>query len=167
MIEQTEKEATIQFSITDSGIGMTPEQQGKLFKSFSQADTSTTRQYGGTGLGLAISKNLTELMGGKIWVESKAGRGSTFSFTANFGLGKEKANKRLVPSPNLQGIKVLAVDDNASSRQILKKQQTEAPSVFLHSLSATKCFLARTVLDSLRKSFPSKRVTSGNVPQAC
>ncbi len=121
LVSQNEDQVTLKFSVSDTGIGLNEEQIAKLFQSFSQADTSTTRKFGGTGLGLTISKRLTEMMGGKIWVESEPGRGSTFSFTANFGLGKEKAEKRLVPSPDLQGIKVLVVDDNASSRQILEK----------------------------------------------
>jgi signal transduction histidine kinase/CheY-like chemotaxis protein len=121
LVSQNEDQVTLKFSVSDTGIGLTQDQIDKLFQAFSQADTSTTRKFGGTGLGLTISKRLTEMMGGKIWVESKPGRGSTFSFTANFGLGKEKAEKRLVPSPDLQGIKVLVVDDNASSRQILEK----------------------------------------------
>ncbi|MGD9005348.1 MAG: response regulator, partial [Desulfobacterales bacterium] len=91
-----------------------------LFQPFMQADSSTTRKYGGTGLGLTISKRLAEMMGGEIWVESEKGQGSTFSFTANFGLGKEKAKKIFSPSKDLRGMKALVVDDNATSREILK-----------------------------------------------
>jgi PAS domain S-box-containing protein len=108
----------LEFSVRDTGIGMTMEQQGRLFQAFSQADTSTTRKYGGTGLGLTISKRLVTMMGGEIWVDSEPGRGTTFSFTANFGLVEEKAKKQFSPSPDLRGIKVLVVDDNATSRQI-------------------------------------------------
>jgi PAS domain S-box-containing protein len=121
LVSQNEDQVELKFSVSDTGIGLTEDQIGNLFEAFSQADTSTTRKFGGTGLGLTISKRLTEMMGGKIWVESQAGRGSTFSFTANFFLGQEKAKERFVPSPDLHGIKVLVVDDNASSRQILEK----------------------------------------------
>ena len=118
--EQSEESVTLHFSIKDSGIGMTPEQQSKLFKSFSQADSSTTRKYGGTGLGLTISKRLTAMMGGEIWVESEAGVGSTFQFTAQFGrfeMGDAKRNTSSIPQ--LQNLRVLAVDDNATAREIL------------------------------------------------
>jgi CheY-like chemotaxis protein len=100
---------------------MTAGQAARLFQPFMQADSSTTRKYGGTGLGLTISKRLAEMMGGEIWVESNPGQGSTFSFTANLGLGKEKAKKRYKPSTDLRGMKVLVVDDNATSRGILQE----------------------------------------------
>ena len=112
---------TLQFSMRDTGLGMTEEQQAKLFQAFSQADTSTTRKYGGTGLGLTISKRLVNMMGGDIWVESEPGQGTTFSFTAEFGLGKEKAKIRYRPAPDLRGMKVLVVDDNATSRHIFQE----------------------------------------------
>ena len=120
LIQKDDTRVTLKFSVQDTGIGMTAEQAAKLFQPFTQADSSTTRKYGGTGLGLTISKRLAEMMGGEIWVESEHGRGSTFSFTANFGLGKEKAKKHFKPSQDLRGMKVLVVDDNATSRDILQ-----------------------------------------------
>jgi PAS domain S-box-containing protein len=120
LFEQDEAGLTIKFSVRDTGIGLTKDQIGKLFQSFSQADTSTTRKFGGTGLGLTISKRLVNMMGGEIWVDSEPGQGTTFSFTANFGLGKETVKKRLVPSSDLRGMKVLVVDDSATSRNILQ-----------------------------------------------
>ena len=111
---------TLKFSVSDTGIGLSEEQAAKLFQSFSQADTSTTRKYGGTGLGLAISKKLANMMDGEIWVDSEPGQGSTFSFTAVFGLGREDIKKRFTPAPNLRGLKILVVDDNPTSRDILR-----------------------------------------------
>jgi polar amino acid transport system substrate-binding protein len=120
VLEMLDKSVILEFSIRDTGIGMTKEQQGRLFKSFSQADTSTTRKYGGTGLGLAISKQLVEMMGGKIRVESELDSGSTFIFTARLGIGDAEERRRLVPvNKELRSIHALVVDDNSTSRDIL------------------------------------------------
>ncbi|RFO98180.1 hypothetical protein DIC66_05560 [Rhodoferax lacus] len=114
----TETEALLHFSVSDSGIGLTPEQMGRLFKSFEQADSSTTRQYGGTGLGLAISRSLAYSMGGQVGVESQLGQGSTFWFTARLGIGSpEKIITR--PSVDLHGCRVLVVDDNDAAALVL------------------------------------------------
>jgi len=121
LVKKDDAQVTLKFSVQDTGVGMTSEQAAKLFQPFMQADTSTTRKYGGTGLGLTISKRLAEMMDGEIWVESEPGRGSTFSFTANFGLGKEKAKKQYKPALELRGMHVLVVDDNGTSRDILRE----------------------------------------------
>jgi len=110
-IEEGEEHLVVRFEVEDSGIGLSPDQIRRLFQSFSQADTSTTRKYGGTGLGLAISKRLAELMGGEVGVASEAGRGSTFFFTARLGRGQAKGRTYL-PQPDLRGRRVLVVDDN-------------------------------------------------------
>jgi PAS domain S-box-containing protein len=119
-LEIADEEITLEVRVRDTGIGMTEEQMSRLFQSFSQADTSTTRKYGGTGLGLAICKQLVELMGGEIWVESEPGEGSTFAFTAKFGIGEAQPDRSFVPSPDLRGLRALVVDDNETSRDILE-----------------------------------------------
>ena len=119
-VEKEDESVTLRFCVRDTGVGLSEEQKGKLFQAFSQADTSTTRKYGGTGLGLTISKRLVNMMGGEIWVESEPGKGSEFIFTAKFGLARKVARKHLAPSVDLRGMRVLVVDDNASSREILQ-----------------------------------------------
>ncbi|GAA5213416.1 response regulator [Corallincola platygyrae] len=119
LVSKGDKKVKLQFSVQDTGIGMTQEQCAKLFKSFSQADTSTTRKFGGTGLGLSISKNLSELMNGEIWVESELGCGSCFSFTAEFGLQKQACPSLREVNSVIGEQRVLVVDDNSSARQII------------------------------------------------
>jgi signal transduction histidine kinase/DNA-binding response OmpR family regulator/HPt (histidine-containing phosphotransfer) domain-containing protein/HAMP domain-containing protein len=112
------------FEVSDTGIGMTDEQMGRLFESFSQADASTTRKFGGTGLGLSISKQLTELMGGEIGVRSEPGKGSTFYFTVSFGLREEALQPRTRDAADLAGRRILVVDDNETARRILTETLT-------------------------------------------
>ena len=122
MQEQTESGALLEISVKDSGIGIPPEKQKTIFGAFTQADSSMSRKYGGTGLGLAIASRLVEMMGGRIWVESEPGVGTTFHFTAHFEL-------QTVPHPKatpatwdaLREIPVLVVDDNAVNRRILEE----------------------------------------------
>jgi PAS domain S-box-containing protein len=127
-IEATGHQVRLQFDVTDTGIGMTSEQQARLFQPFSQADTSTTRTYGGTGLGLAICRKLTGMMNGEIWVKSELGKGSTFSFTASFGEGHTpKSNKsgreHLVADAvrQLQGARILLVEDNKLNQELAQE----------------------------------------------
>ncbi len=120
-ISMTEEDIMLEFSVKDTGIGLTESQKEKLFESFTQADSSTTRKYGGTGLGLAISKKLIELMGGNIWVETEPGRGSTFYFTLKLSLSVEKDDTTLMIDYDLRNLKVLVCDDNKTSREILRE----------------------------------------------
>jgi signal transduction histidine kinase/CheY-like chemotaxis protein len=145
---------TLHFLVRDTGVGIKPEQMGRLFRSFSQADSSTMRKYGGTGLGLAISKRLTEIMGGKIWAESEgvSGKGSVFHFTIQTEAVDMPARARMdwnEALPQLQGKQVLIVDDNPTNRRILTLQlhkwgiqtsETESPLQALEWLKSGKTF---------------------------
>ncbi|MHB8645980.1 MAG: response regulator [Thermomicrobiales bacterium] len=122
LAEETGDAVVIEFAVTDTGIGLTPEERGRLFHSFSQADGSTTRKYGGTGLGLVITKQLVELMGGTIGVESESGKGSTFHFTARFARQSAASAGADRPHADLRGKRVLIVDDNATNRRLLHEQ---------------------------------------------
>lgn len=116
---RTGDETVLQFSVMDTGIGIPLDKQQLIFQSFSQADNSTTRQFGGTGLGLTISSRLVELMNGTIWVKSEPGAGSVFQFTARFGLSTSAIESPRANLGDLAGLPVLVVDDNATNRRIL------------------------------------------------
>jgi two-component system, sensor histidine kinase and response regulator len=124
LLERDDHFVRIQFTVRDTGIGMTPEQKSGLFKSFSQADSSITRKYGGTGLGLTISKKLVEMMDGDIRVESEAGVGSKFICDVRLGISDNVMEKTLVPAVDLRGMRVLAVDDNESARNVISDYLT-------------------------------------------
>jgi GAF domain-containing protein/CheY-like chemotaxis protein len=141
------------FSVRDTGIGLSADEMSRLFQSFSQADSSTTRKYGGTGLGLAISKRLSELMGGRMWAESGGpGRGATFLFSIQAPIAELPAARQrdfVGVQPALQGKRVLVVDDNATNRRVLtlqagkwgmKSHATASPSEALSWLDAGESF---------------------------
>lgn len=121
---EDDERAVIRFDVKDTGIGISEESQKFLFKPFSQADGSMTRRYGGTGLGLAISKQLAELMGGGISINSVQGHGSTFTFTASFIKQASQEVETLPENVNLKDVRVLVVDDNHTNRQILIQHMT-------------------------------------------
>ena len=137
---------TYHFWVKDTGIGLTNEQQSKLFKEFSQADSSTTRKYGGTGLGLAICKKLTEMMNGDIWVNSETGKGSTFHFTVDLR-EQESREERAPEDPAAGELKILVADDTPSSRTIIcemleafgfQSESAETPAAVLEKITAQK-----------------------------
>ena len=125
LVKETEEKVVVRFEVRDTGIGLTGEQRSRLFRSFSQADASTTRRFGGTGLGLAISKRLVELMGGEIGVESEPEKGSTFWFALPLEKRPAGVLRAEVPrTADLRDVRVLVVDDNATNRKLLQEQLT-------------------------------------------
>ncbi|MEO8269878.1 MAG: response regulator, partial [Aureliella sp.] len=117
----TDDEAELHITVRDTGIGIPKDKQDKIFEAFSQADASTTRRYGGTGLGLTISSRLIDLMGGRVWVESSEGVGTTFHMTLRFGVSPDQTPRRPAELTKLAGTRVLVVDDNPTNRRILQE----------------------------------------------
>src|SRR5690348_16357314 len=146
------EEWLLHFSVRDTGIGIPLDRQNRLFKSFQQVDASTTRHYGGTGLGLAICKRLSELMGGKIWVESAAGKGSTFHFTILASAASATAAPSWQSSqPQLTGKRLLLVEDNPTNRRIIKHRAEQWGMVFeqaLHGRDALRLISQSAAFDA-------------------
>jgi PAS domain S-box-containing protein len=134
------QDIVVHFAVRDTGVGIPANQQQRIFEAFEQADESSTRRFSGTGLGLSISTRLTELMGGRIWVESQMGQGSTFHFTVKFGLPTpDQIPARSVPEISLHGVRVLVVDDNETNCQILEEMLQSwgmQPARLIHSTQA-------------------------------
>ena len=148
-LEAHDDECMLQFTVSDTGIGIPPEKQRTIFEAFSQADTSTTRKYGGTGLGLTISTRLVEMMGGRIWLESELGKGTSFHFTLKLGVSDAAALAvgASVASEVLRGVRTLIVDDNRTNRRILdgmlvrwgmRPHQVESGNEALQELAAAQ-----------------------------
>jgi GAF domain-containing protein/CheY-like chemotaxis protein len=124
--DDSDEAVRLHVRVQDTGIGIPPEKQRLIFEAFTQGDASTTRRYGGTGLGLAITRQLVGLMGGAVWVESEVGHGSTFHFTARFGVARQAVAPTPVSPERVRGQRVLVVDDNATNRRILVEMLASA-----------------------------------------
>lgn len=145
----SERQATLEFVVRDTGIGMTPQQSNKLFQAFGQGDESTTRKYGGTGLGLSISKAMVELMGGSIWLNSVLGRGTRIHFTVNFSL-PDAQPPRPTPPDVFSGMRVLLVEDNDVAAEILCEYLTELPLNIDRALNTSDALKAIRLADQTR-----------------
>ena len=163
-VGETDAALTLCFSVRDTGIGIAPEHQEKIFRVFEQADMSTTRRYGGTGLGLAICSRLAELMGGEIRVDSRPGEGSTFEFAADFGKASGAAADAVASdTTQLTGLRVLIVDDNATNRAILEEL---CRNWMMHPVSVGSALEALTMLrESVAEKTPFPLVlTDASMP---
>lgn len=164
-LQETERQMELQFSVIDTGIGIAHDKQSLIFEAFAQADTSTTRNYGGSGLGLAICSRLVGLMGGRVWVDSQPGEGSTFHFTAWFGISAGSRPPAVVPcvQADLLHVPVIIVDDNSTNRMIL----IEMTSSWGMEVNAADS--GRTALEMMRRAQAEGRrrrlaIVDGSMP---
>ena len=151
--EDQGESAKLLFEVVDTGIGIPPERQSQLFRSFTQVDSSTTRKYGGTGLGLAISKQIVELMQGTVGIESEVGAGSTFWFTVVLEKQDESSRAPRTIPPNFRRLRVLIVDDNATNRKLLRYQLSSWGCSFAEVDSAEKALSALSAAQQTRTPF--------------
>jgi len=154
----------LHFTISDTGIGIPPDQQQKVFQAFCQADSSTTRSYGGTGLGLTVSSRLVSMMGGEIWLESEVGHGSRFHFTVSLAVAREATGLEAISNARLAGQRTLVVDDNATNRHILTEMLKN------WDMPVTAADGAKAALEFLRAAAASGSpyrlmVTDGHMPE--
>ncbi len=139
---QSRDPGALRFSVSDTGIGIEPEKLTSIFSPFAQADSSTTRKYGGSGLGLAIVERLVQLMGGRVWVQSEVGKGSTFHFTARFGVPQGASEAPAAPRMDLGGVRVLIMDRNATCRAAVREIFAAHGAVVVEAASADGAALA-------------------------
>ena len=150
-----QSEVTLQFSVSDTGVGIPLDRQESVFDAFTQADGSTTRTYGGTGLGLTIASQLVRLMGGRLWVESEVGRGSTFRFTATFATASlPDATAEAPETIKLDGLPVLIVDDDATNRRLMEEILIGLRMVPMLTVSAAEALVALRVATEAGAPFP-------------
>ena len=160
--EQTDERVALHFKVSDTGIGIAPESVTSIFDAFRQADGSTTRKHGGTGLGLAITHQIAEMMNGRVWVESRLGKGSTFHFTAEFGRTRRPQSHPTRPEI-LDGLEVLVVDDSRMNREVLEE------ILCRHGMKPTLVAdgaIALQVLERSHKSGSPMAARSGRRPDA-
>ncbi len=150
LISKIDKKIKLMFQISDTGIGIAKENQQRIFESFTQADSSTTRQYGGTGLGLTISKKIIEAINGQVSVESEVGKGSTFSFTGEFVIDQTKNDVKLEFSKDLNGLNILVVDDIETNVEIVRQYMGDFKSTVV---SAYNVDVAFEILKNSKKTF--------------
>jgi two-component system sensor histidine kinase/response regulator len=158
------EDIVLHFSIRDTGVGIPLDRQNSIFEAFIQADNSVTRRHGGTGLGLTISARLARLMGGRLWVESEVGNGSTFHFTAKLALGKVAAVAAIPDAVDLRALPVLIVDDNATNRRLLEEMLISWHMVPTSSASASDALAALRLAQASGKPFPLV-VTDAQMPE--